>query len=886
MSTAFHPILEKITGLNQKGTLCLGLGFVREEWKALCFEKGFSLSQTAISNSKQIAQAFVPESDGRILEGIARVELLREAFKNPDLRNGLPTLTQQRLRPRFYENLDYSLQQGRLLFAHAEESLVFEERLKEKLGIDPKREEFFLLNRFWERLLEVRDLWDEARLYQDAILKLEAGAIDSIPMLGQEIFKLEHFPDLPRAQHFWNELSRRLVVSRIHSAKLVEVATQPVQVNRKRAHSVEDAALFLVEDILNRITHEEDLKDEVVVIPDQPSIRRTLKRVAEGKGLLLQDPRDPTQISQSEELKLAILELEMVAKRFPAPLVLTWIGTQKHFRSQEGNWRKTIIEEALTMGIDAYSMIPKLHESLKDVESRYPSRMKLTELHEKMLASVKHLELPIWVAQVLDRLFQPWEQSLEQVGVMGRRWPIRYWYEQVNDQLKRTTPIVSPLKFQTGLQLYRVDQAVSLNLFLGESRSHRVHFFGVDSSAFETRDPGNEWLSVRDQETLSFEFGLPSFRANEAQAIQSFESWARSSTLPVFFWDFEYDESGSESENADLILADSTRFQVVADEELGMHPSLSGSFFKRLAVPPSEVQIGLPRKEWPVSFVDAYGNCAFTAYASHLLKLYDERETDFELKGDSFGNLVHQALENLIQHKMPVADAFEAAWKKTDQKAWLKSERLYRSIRYKAIRILETLQASEVEYQSLSQAEPAYFEKEISWEKEGLTLKGRIDRIDQHGDGLILIDYKTGTKLSSGADTLEKGTGMQLPVYAMAVQESFNQPVIAAQYLQLSPTKVNRNLGILFSQWNRSKKSDPVTHPITTARSNNKSVFTEDPEALWKKLDHNIVELISLAKKGEFSPRPADPKECTHCRYQLVCGRLRTGAEVGNSEEE
>jgi hypothetical protein len=305
VSNLNENVFRRITGLKPDAILCIGSGFVREEYKALCFAQGYSISEQAILGPKQIAELIVPESNTRLLEASGRVELLRQAFKDTHIREALPILNQHRFRPRFFEGLDRSLQQGRLLFAHAAEAQVLQERLTEKTGLDPKREEFFLLNQYWERLLELRELWDEPRLFE------QAASLVGTSDFSKSIYLLEHFNDPPRLKLFWEEFGKKIELVRIHSKNLPEFLTAELPglfLARKKAHSLEDAAQFLIDEILRGIADDPSVLDRhAVVIQDEPVIRRTLKRVAEQRGLLLQDPRDPTLVVQSEEVKRATL---------------------------------------------------------------------------------------------------------------------------------------------------------------------------------------------------------------------------------------------------------------------------------------------------------------------------------------------------------------------------------------------------------------------------------------------------------------------------------------------------------------------------------------------------------------------------------------------------
>jgi len=218
MSRVLDEILNDIKGLDPQASLVLGAGFVREEWKTLCFKRAYSVVSSAILGTQQIASVLVPESNTRFMERSARIELLRQAFQKEELRQALPLLSHHRARPSYFEKLDQTLQQGRMNFAHATEAEVISSQLIEKTGNQQKREEFFLLNRFWERLLEVRELWDEARLYEDAVQRLMHGT----PKLQARYYRVEHSRAKPRVEWFWSELAKKTDVQSISSEEILK----------------------------------------------------------------------------------------------------------------------------------------------------------------------------------------------------------------------------------------------------------------------------------------------------------------------------------------------------------------------------------------------------------------------------------------------------------------------------------------------------------------------------------------------------------------------------------------------------------------------------------------------------------------------------------------
>jgi hypothetical protein len=886
MSEALELLISEISGLKPKAYLILGQGFVREEWKSLCFSHGKSVTKEAIQTLNQFAQSAVPECVGRILDRSARVELLRQSFKDENLKKALPTLFSHHFRPKFYDSLDRALQKGRLLFAHAAEAKVLEERLVERLGLEPRREEFFLLNRFWETLLEARNFFDEASLLELAEERVRLG-IFKLPV--DKFYRAEHFQDPPRIQFLWQTIAsasnsktpvQTVVPTGVHTilSQSFRKKTAPFLVQRKLAHSLEDSLQFLFDDILSN----GELSSHAVVIEDRPEIRRSVKRLAHERGIALLDARDPTLLMTAEEIKSALLPLEIVARNYPSELILPWL--QGRF-ANSGELRKKIIDYGNVSALQNYQRMPELYEQLVILKTRFPSRLSFAEMEIALFANLKESKFPAWVSQTFEKVFQAWKVSLTQLDRVQQKRPLRILLDELKEKLRSTPPVVGPERNLFGLKLYRVDQAASLEL--RTENEAKVHFFGVSQAFFEPRENTSEWFSVRDIEILANEFGLAGRKQLAELAKSSFVTWASQSKNAASLWEFIYDETGSETESIELTLKSISEIELLPDQKLPVHPRVLPSFVSKLKLPQAFQSAPLARTEFPMSFLNALGNCAFTAYAQHLLKLYDERDPDFDLSGDSFGNLVHSAVEALVASNLtlPVDEAFQKAWKETAKPAWIRSDRLFQAIRMKTISILESFLASEKIYREQSHAKLIGQEVPIELKRDGLVFKGRLDRIDQHADGIVLFDYKTNSVLPNGGLTRETGKGLQLPAYVLALKDQHAQEVVGAQYVQLLAKETPRNSGFLFAKWNKGKKADVVEFPLSTARSNSKSLMADEPADVWREMDAKIGSLIMRAKLGNFDPKPADPKDCKLCRYRLLCGKPRNDSEVVEGDD-
>ncbi len=887
--------IQTVSGLNPSAVLCVGGGYVREEVKAVFFNHQLPLISTAIQNPISIASYWVPDTQDRILEAAARVEVLKDLFRNESIRAALPGLSERRLRPHFFEKLDRTLQRGRMFFSHPNEAQAMENRLNEALGRQDLRSEYFVLNDFWERVLNAKNWLDEAMVFE---LATERIAVDPIPkfwlnanQVPKKIIVLEHFALSPRLKNFWSELNRKIPVEFL--VVKPNESTVLSQLSVKESHSIEDAILFCFDEILSDLAIH-PAHHHAFVIQDRPQVRRIITRTARKFNLNLFDPRDPTDVRMDEALKQDRLEFEMASKDFPRVLISQWVHHHPRWKSLAGSLRKDLNDFAFVRGLQN---LPATWQSvltdLKKIQERFSKRISVAQLATAFL-NEDHSSSLITQRSFWESWFEDWVHDLRRVNAADRKQPIRLIYDLFEERIKSARPSGLTYKFRNGISIYRVDQAVSLQI-QPTNKTHptgqtHLHFFGLDASYFEMEDRAQDWFSSREVDLLSLDFALTSSADQLKQKENSFLAWVSAAGFDggSQLWTQQYLENGSESEGVLAVLAQMRSLNLKEPIHLGAHPNALGAKAKPLCTRTSEVHQSSALKsdgKYSMSFLDDYSECPFTALASQLWKAYDEQEPDYELRPDVYGQLMHLALEKMVRFQLAADVAFQQAWSEGMQKSWIPGQRLKSSIEFRMVKLLQEFWEQEIEYRQKSGAETMAMENDLmlTLERDGCSFSGRADRIDQHHDGLIVIDYKTqaSSKLakSSASQVLKSGHGLQLALYGLAAKERFNQEVIAAQFISLN-SKVNRNLGLLFAQWNGSK----VKNPISNARSNNGSLVQDSPEVIWKLLDQKVQQAVHQLKQGVFSAVPTDPEDCKRCRYRVACGQTRRSRGILTEE--
>ena len=276
--------------------------------------------------------------------------------------------------------------------------------------------------------------------------------------------------------------------------------------------------------------------------------------------------------------------------------------------------------------------------------------------------------------------------------------------------------------------------------------------------------------------------------------------------------------------------------------------------------------------------LETYGACGYRYFARSVLRLHvvdepDEREM---MDAAERGNVIHRILERFFrdQHARGRPKADET-WTPADEALLLQmaEEELARAAErgqtglgvyssHEARTIGSDLRQFLVADDALRQATgavPADFEQEIPpTEIAGVTLRGRVDRIDRtpDGRGVWVIDYKTGSTYEfrdlingKSSDPLLGGRKLQLPAYLAAAGDA--EHAVAMYWF------ITRKGGFT-----------PVCYPQT-------------PDAR-ERFEETLGAIVDGIRGGSF---PAVPKEedewrggfenCTYCQYDRICSRRR-----------
>ncbi|MEM7791840.1 MAG: PD-(D/E)XK nuclease family protein [Verrucomicrobiota bacterium] len=222
-----------------------------------------------------------------------------------------------------------------------------------------------------------------------------------------------------------------------------------------------------------------------------------------------------------------------------------------------------------------------------------------------------------------------------------------------------------------------------------------------------------------------------------------------------------------------------------------------------------------------VSALKSYLQCPFRFFLKHILKMQPLDVETRELTPAAFGNLFHDTIENLkgrrLSSETKAEELLEALERLVDQLIWKRyGKKISFALRLQREALLARVNAFVIhqieDIEKFGSILISDTENDFEVDLEDFTIRGRIDRIDQRGGGIELIDYKTSDRPQTPAQAhlavvakkvppshlpaeaffesegkTYRWTDLQLPLYVMAKAEEYDErPSVA--YFNLAKT--------------------------------------------------------------------------------------------------
>ena len=284
-----------------------------------------------------------------------------------------------------------------------------------------------------------------------------------------------------------------------------------------------------------------------------------------------------------------------------------------------------------------------------------------------------------------------------------------------------------------------------------------------------------------------------------------------------------------------------------------------------VAAPRPKPAVALRPRRLRVTEVQTWLEDPYAIYARHVLKLEPLKPLDEETDAADYGTLVHAGMQHfLAAHGSALPPRAAEELRKAMDRALREAQHRPALTEWWAprlTRIADWVAAEEVRRRA--DASPVRVASELSgqWtvDPEGrpFVLRGRADRIDLRGDGLLAIfDYKTGTPPSQ--TQVEAGFAPQLPLEAaMATAGAFTG--IAGQAAELVYWHLTGGYvaGVASSLWKGD--ADAVKAATDAAAENFRALVAtyDDPDRAYLAQPHpgrvpRFAEYAQLARVAEW----------------------------------
>ena len=290
------------------------------------------------------------------------------------------------------------------------------------------------------------------------------------------------------------------------------------------------------------------------------------------------------------------------------------------------------------------------------------------------------------------------------------------------------------------------------------------------------------------------------------------------------------------------------------------------------------------------TMLETYFSCPYLGFMRQGLKVQEREEG--VIRAVDTGNFIHSVLQDMAEQTSSIENAEEFAERTRAVAEEKLSKPPYSSLvdsksgKYVADELLsEAVKISDGMYRQIKNSSFRFAQAECGCEVQLSNVKiyGRIDRVDESGDMVRIIDYKTGN-IDATASKYYTGAKLQLPLYLLAVSKG--KRAAGAYYFPASLEYKDKQDGVFRLQGfmdgseevviasdstvQPKMKSDYVNASLGGSRSESAMSRADFADFLeYSKLvaDVGATEMLS----GNIAPSPAEGT-CRYCKAGGSCG--------------
>lgn len=301
-------------------------------------------------------------------------------------------------------------------------------------------------------------------------------------------------------------------------------------------------------------------------------------------------------------------------------------------------------------------------------------------------------------------------------------------------------------------------------------------------------------------------------------------------------------------------------------------------------------------KKTSVSQIERYFACPYQHFASYGLKLKERKI--YGIKSVDVGNFLHAVAEEFVKYLIKnnykydekiinqiISKVLDNQQIDVSSVEKFKQESLNKEAQRLCKKIFEQISASNFK--------PKYVEKKFESLDYSNNLKvvGKVDRIDEYSEMLIIFDYKTGSKTDFSYKDIYYGNKIQLIVYLTILESMLNMTSSGAFYFPIKnkfieEDKIDKLSGIFLDQpeiftsldlnlTNANSKSNYYKIDITkdgnlSANSQKNALSPLEFLSIKNYVKSLFNNAITEIFNGYIEPKPCE-NTCNSCPYQLMC---------------
>jgi RecB family exonuclease len=277
----------------------------------------------------------------------------------------------------------------------------------------------------------------------------------------------------------------------------------------------------------------------------------------------------------------------------------------------------------------------------------------------------------------------------------------------------------------------------------------------------------------------------------------------------------------------------------------------------RVSAPSLHEAMAAQHRSISLTALEELAQCRFKFFAGRTLKLNGAPEAPHQRLGPkTIGTILHQALEAWLEvnREGDFVALFEEAFEKIRREL-----RLPEGFRLEADRIFTREIAKKVTTSEKWTAMSSEAEVELTLDfPGGITVTGRVDRIDRLNDRqCVIVDYKT-SKTKNVRRKVESPTALQGPLYALAALEKLKLETVAMMYVAV---RDDQRFG-----WGAVPGVDLGLHEMPPR---------------WKEdARDRTVERLGEFLGGAVHADPTEAGDCQWCDFRDACRYQQTEALV------